>query len=185
MLTLACPLATTPDRTDVNRVREIITDNEQMHRFFASGPVHTARFHILEDVAPAMGSSRQETLDGCHLLFIAVVDGLVDDVLDYFITEHHNLTLRIFGKCRDFPPENPLPSIGFRRFAKRYSFSQGVNYIGTDQSVTQIMAALENQYVLSQLTQFSKTPNLSDQALLEKYRALKAGIADRPWKRAI
>lgn len=86
---------------------------------FARCPMlHMARILIVEDLRPALGETDAGSLKTNYLLFMADVDGSLDDFLDCLYTADPDFVDCLWGQCLGYPGSGRGP-VYFRRYMER------------------------------------------------------------------
>ena len=77
---------------------------------FAKCPMlHFARLLVIDDVIPKLGSSPAASLRTNYLLFVAAIDGTVDDFLDCLYAADPQFVQDVWGRCLGYPEDGQGP----------------------------------------------------------------------------
>jgi hypothetical protein len=86
---------------------------------FAKCPmVHFARLVVLDDLIPKLGSSPSASLRTNYLLFVAAIDGELDDFLDCLYAADPQFVHDVWGHCLGYPEDGQGP-VFLRRYLAR------------------------------------------------------------------
>lgn len=125
-------------------IRELLLASNQNTSPFRDCPmVHMARLAILHDVVPALGDRAGDQLATKYLLFVAELDGRVDDFLDHFYAEHGDFAQSLWGHCYGYPPFGG--AVFFRRYMARCTQSVELPYASHPDSVEELLMHLKVQ----------------------------------------
>lgn len=129
-------------------VRQVLHDHGQSNSPFSSCPmVHFARFQILDDLTPPMGDISLKSLKTKYLLFVADIDGQVDDFLDCLYRENADFVQAVWGRCLGYPDYRG--AVFFRRYFRACSFEGALAYASFPASVAETLAALSRKNALA------------------------------------
>jgi hypothetical protein len=86
---------------------------------FAKCPMlHFARLVVLDDLIPKLGSSPAASLRTNYLLFVAAIDGELDDFLDCLHAADPKFVQDVWGRCLGYPEDGRGP-VFLRRYIAR------------------------------------------------------------------
>jgi hypothetical protein len=122
-VTAISPIEVKPAHAVTDAIIDFIDELNRGRGFesFAQCPMlHMARILIIDDLRPALGVAGAGSLKTNYLLFIADVDGSVDDFLDALYTADPELVDRLWGSCLGYPGDCGGP-VFFRRYIERCS----------------------------------------------------------------
>lgn len=86
---------------------------------FAKCPMlHFARLVVLDDLIPKLGTSPTTPLRSNYLLFVAAIDGKLDDFLDCLYAADPQFVQDVWGRCLGYSDDDPGP-IFLRRYIAR------------------------------------------------------------------
>ena len=151
-----------------------------------------ARLQIIDDVLPEMGARPGDSLKSKYLLFVADINGEIDDFLDALYNGpqspfswvagdedskcHSEFVHQIWGRCIDYPKETG--SVFFRRFMHRCRLKVSLPYSANTHSVDDIILAKHRQ---AEFTDFViHTQGMSADALYSKWKDFKKLHAPGP-----
>ena len=132
--------------------------------------VHMARLVILDDLRPALGDTDAGSLHTKYLLFIAELDGPIDDFLDHLYRENPDFVAKVWGGCLGYP-EDEGP-VFFRQYIETCSFAPDLPFAAfPGRSVSDIERALaRRQQLMGQIGDWKTAPTT------EQWRDFEAGL---------
>jgi hypothetical protein len=121
--------------------------------------VHMARLQIIDDVIPPMGQQPPDSLKSKYLLFVADVDGSIEDFFDSLYNgalhpfdwaadastkkQHADFVQSLWGQCIGYPQDRGC--VFFRRYLQRCRIKVSLPFAAYDFTVAEIIDAKEKQ----------------------------------------
>lgn len=149
-LTALSPIEYRPNDPDgrIAGIREMILTHEQSESPFKDCPmVHMARFQILDQLTPPMGDMSGKNLKTKYLMFVADIDGSVDDFLDCLFRVGSDFVAKTWGRCLGYPDYHG--AVFLRRYIASCSFHKPLAYAGFPTSVQDNLRALTRKQALA------------------------------------
>jgi len=129
-------------------VREAILTHEQDNSPFQHCPMaHMVRLQLIDQLTPPMGDVSGKQIKTKYLLFVADIDGGVDDFLDCLYRTNADFVEAVWGRCLGYPDYKG--AVFFRRYISRCMFTDPLGYAGFPASVGEMPKALANTQALA------------------------------------
>ncbi|MBV9484581.1 MAG: hypothetical protein JO246_00830 [Frankiaceae bacterium] len=97
---------------------------------FAMCPMlHMARLLIIDDLRPKLGSRPSASLRTNYLLFVAAIDGRLEDFLDCLYTADPDFAQGVWGRCLGYPEGRDGP-VYLRRYIARSLLPVQLPFVG-------------------------------------------------------
>jgi hypothetical protein len=120
------PIEVKPKHAETVRITKLVeaVGTSSAASPFAKCPMlHMARFVVLDDLRPKLGSIPASSLRTNYLLFVAAVDGQLDDFLDCLYEVDPKFVHGVWGRCLGYPEdpqgENRRGPVYLRRYIAR------------------------------------------------------------------
>jgi len=152
-------------------IRETQLRHEQGNSPFQHCPmVHMVRLQVLDNLIPPMGDVTGASLKTKYLLFVADIDGQIDDFLDCLYRVDQDFVQNTWGRCLGYPSYEG--AVFFRRYIARCQFDKPLGYAGFPSSVTENLRALTRKQALADWA--TTHQGLSDAELQKAWRRDRA-----------
>jgi hypothetical protein len=120
------PIEVKPRHAETTRIAKLIASvgaSSAASPFAMCPMLHMARFVVLDDVRPRLGSTPSSSLRTNYLLFVAAIDGQLDDFLDCLYAVDPKFVHGVWGRCLGYPEDARGDSrrgpVFLRRYVKR------------------------------------------------------------------
>jgi len=147
----------------IEDIRNFLSGQEAMqyeeHVFRECPMLHMARLQIIDDLLPQMGQKPADSLKSTYLLFIAEIDGEVDDFLDALYNGpqrpfswkkgdadsklHSQFVQSVWGRCIGYP--DVTGAVFFRQYFHSCRFNMALPYEAYTYTVHEIQDAKRRQ----------------------------------------
>lgn len=100
------PIEVKPAHEVTTAITELVTtlSGSQSASPFAQCPMlHMARLVVIDDLRPKLGTSPTASLRTNYLLFVASIDGQLDDFLDCLSAADPSFVQQVWGRCLGYP----------------------------------------------------------------------------------
>jgi hypothetical protein len=156
-------------------IREVLrTTTQAMSPFRQCPGAHMVRLQVIDSLRPAMGDMDSPPLKSSYLLFVAELDGSVDDFLDALYGADPAFVRNIWGRCGGYPPYEG--AVFYRRYIKRCMIEDPMPFAAFDADVDAILQALARKEALADwLTQ---TLEHDDAALQKSWQAQREALVN-------
>ena len=129
-------------------IRQTLLSHEQENSPFQDCPmVHMARLQIIDRVTPPMGDMSGKRLKTKYLLFVADIDGQIDDFLDCLYRVNADFVHAVWGRCLSYPDYHG--AVFFRRYISLCQFKGALGYAGFPTTVGDNLRALTRKQNLA------------------------------------
>ncbi|NVJ99093.1 MAG: hypothetical protein HWE25_13140 [Alphaproteobacteria bacterium] len=137
-----------PDGT-IAAIKTVLLTHEQENSPFRNCPMaHMVRLQVIDQLTPPMGDVSGASLKSRYLLFVADIDGSVDDFLDCLYRVNPEFVRSVWGRCLGYPGYDA--AVFFRRYIHRCQFNNPLGYAGFPESVEDILGALRKKHLLAE-----------------------------------
>ena len=174
----------------VANIREFLAEhndlNHEDHVLSQCPMLHMARLQIIDDVLPPIGELPADSLKTTYLLFVADIDGEIDDFLDALHNgpqrpfswakgdadskKHSDFVRNVWGRCIGYPQETG--SVFFRQYIHRCQIKVALPYAAYDHSVDDIKKAKHRQADFAHFVM--RTQGMDAAALYAKWKEFSA-----------
>jgi len=156
-------------------IRRVQRDHGQGNSPFQECPMtHMVRLQIIDSLAPPMGDVSGRNLKTKYLLFVADIDGGVDDFLDCLYRVNPDFVHGIWGRCLGYPEYRG--AVFFRRYIASCQFEKPLGYAGFPASVGHTLRALAQKNSLADWVAAHRGMDNAD--LQEAWRRDRARFVD-------
>ena len=133
--------------------------------------VHFARLVVIDDLRPKLGSSGAPSLRTNYLLFVAAIDGEVDDFLDCLYAADPGFVRGVWGRCLGYSDDRDGP-VYFRRYIARSLLPVQLPFVGfPGHSAPDIRGALSIHADLLDWMGTVRCSELDDAELMAKWQS--------------
>ncbi len=177
-LTALSPIDWRPEDPEGRLValRRVLAAHEQLESPFRQCPMaHMVRVQVIDTARPAMGDVAAAPLKSSWLLFVAELDGSVDDFLDALYRVGAPFVHSVWGCCVGYPPYEG--AVFFRRYIARCRVTGELPYAAFPFSVPQTLRLLARKEALADFA--GDAQGLDAAALQAAWRARREAI-ERP-----
>lgn len=158
-------------------VRAALAAHLQSESPFRDCPMaHMVRLQVIDTLRPAMGDVGAAPLGSAWLLWVAELDGPVDDFLDCLYRVGADFVHSVWGRCTGYPPY--AGAVFFRRYIARCRIGGELPYAAFDATVGASLRALAAKQAVVDFAVV--TQGLDDAALFATWRARRALLSDPP-----
>ena len=155
---------------------QLMLSNQTNSPFLTCPMVHMARLSIIHDIVPALGDVNGDHLGSKYLLFIAELDGDVNDFLDHFYAHAPDFIHAVWGICHGYPEYRG--AVFFRRYMQRCSQPVQLPYAAFPDTVEEVLCQLQVQ---DRVRRFAlEQSGAGPEQLLEAFRELERELDALP-----
>ena len=145
-------------------VRDALHAHRQLESPFRDCPMaHMVRLQVLDTLRPAMGDYTAPPLQSSYLLFVAELDGGIDDFLDCLYRVDPDFVARLWGRCEGYP--RYAGAVFFRQYVRRCLIADPLPYAAFATTVPEVLRLLARK---ESLADWVADANALDDAALQK-----------------
>lgn len=148
-------------------VRDALHAHEQLASPFRDCPMaHMVRLQVLDTLRPAMGDTGAPALKSSYLLFVAELDGRIDDFLDCLYRVDPGFVASVWGRCEGYPAY--AGAVFFRQYLARCLIADPLPYAAFPSTVQALLRQLARKAQLADWVGAAR--ELDDAALQASWR---------------
>jgi hypothetical protein len=144
---------------------------------FAKCPmVHFARLVVLDDLRPKLGAEPGPSLRTNYLMFVAAIDGQIDDFLDCLYAADPDFVHDLWGRCLGYPEDRRGP-VFLRRYIARSLLPVQLPFVAfKGQSAHDIRSAVAIHAEMLEWLAKVRCTRIGDDELMTSWQELQAQL---------
>ena len=160
-------------------LRNLLRTTTQIKSPFRRCPMaHMVRLQVIDTLRPAMGDTENPPLKSSYLLFVAELDGQIDDFLDCLYRVDPQFVGQVWGRCEGWPEYEG--AVFLRRYINRCMVKDPLPFAAFPQTAPELLQSLARKDALGQFA--ADVARLDDAALQQAWRARRDSLVNaKPW----